>query len=253
MNLQNTQSVSKAVTDLRRAITTELEKTPSLSGKQIDSTKLIVTALDDNNVIAGAQMRASFSSTSSTSGSTSGSTGTEPNRPPDPNRPSTGTSDSQFLGALMIVGTFSQGMGFHGSTTEGGARTGDTAHPTEGAARTGAADTSMMHGDLTAGTYMVRRAAGSTSTSMLQSVEIVDSNQRVVATVPVMGFDFATRDIGAVKDTTRDTTGGDTANPRDASQREASSGISGMQGMSGTNDWNKIYMSIVHHFQPKFG
>lgn len=226
----NTQNVAKAVADLRKAVLSEFEKTPLLQGKALDSSKLSIHACDQGTVIAGAPVTGS---TGLAGGITDpnrpdASRPTDPNRPTDATRPapaSAGRDDGRVVGALFLVGRFSTKMDARGQTMEGsGAQ------------------------DLTGGTYLVKRAATG------QAVQIVDANERVIATVPLIGTQpFPTREFGDPKDLGDPTKNDPTKDSSKNDPRATDPARTEMGQVTGTNDWDKIYMSILHHFQPKFG
>jgi hypothetical protein len=203
------QAVTKALGDLRQAIRTELEKSAFIQGKGVDMASLIITTGDQGHAIAGAPA----------SGGTlpGGGLGGDRTPPPDPNRPDPDQpgagapgqgqlgqplDEKQIVGVVMLVGSFRP--------------RGDlTAQPAE----------SSFRGDMSGGTYTVRRASGTSPMVML-----VDSNDRTVATVPILGFQ-----------------------DRMGSEPGEASTVPGEMRTGGKEDWGRIYLSILHYFRPGMG
>lgn len=229
------QNVSKAVADLRKAVLGEFEKAAFLQGKPIDSSKLLITTADQNAVIAGAPItsRAGL-------GGVTDPNRPDPARPTDPNRSdpnqvaTASAMRDDVIGVVLFSGHFAARM-------EGG-------QPKE---------------EVKAGTYLVKR--GSTG----QNFQLVDANERVVATVPLLagpGRDIPTREIGKdplkdpakdpLKDPTKDPgqdPGAPKKDPLSTDPARASAGQTTTVPMAGSFDWDRVYMSILHHFEPKFG
>jgi hypothetical protein len=200
------QAVTKALSDLRQAIRTELEKSAFLLGKGVDMASLIITTGDQGHAIAGAP---------ASGGTLPGGLGGDRNPPPDPNRPDPNKpgvagqgqigqvlDEKQIVGVVMFVGSFRS-------------RGDMTAQPTE----------SSFRGDMSGGTFTVRRASGTSPMVML-----VDSNDRTVATVPILGFQ-----------------------DRMGNQPGEASTVPDEMRTSGKEDWGRIYLSILHYFRPGMG
>jgi hypothetical protein len=198
------QAVTKALGDLRDAVRMELEKSAFLQGKGVDMASLIITTGNAANAIAGAPA----------SGGTlpGGGLGGDRNPPPDPNRPDPtkpgagapgqgvdALGEQQIVGVVMLVGSFRPRLDMK-------------AQPAE----------SSFRGDVAGGTYTVRRAGSS------PMVQLVDSNDRTVATVPIIGF-------------------------QDKEMGGDASTVPGDMRSNNRGDWGRIYLSILHFFQPDMG
>jgi hypothetical protein len=204
--LATAPTVGKAVADLRRAVLTEFEKIPFLQEQPLDSARLVVTTCDQGTVIAGAPtMRATTIGVPADvdrpvdpTRAPDATHPADPARPADPTRPVGAMTDGgEVLGALLLIGSFPRGMEVEGQPAEASYRD-----------------------ELAGGTFLIKRASGTR-----RAVQIVDSVDRVIATVPIIGL-----------------------TPTDAKPSTPANAST-----MGASDWDEVYMSILHHFQPKLG
>jgi hypothetical protein len=225
------QSVTGAIQELRRTIAAELGRMPAMQDRPVDESKLYVLTTDRNNVIAGAPTR----------GATIGAGGETPGAGRELTR------DADTIGVVMLVGNFETSTSTRG-------------RPTEGSAPIGASG----------GTFVVRKAAGGMNAGGMNTVELVDSRDQVVATIPVMQFHSAPSPMGGQ---TGQTGQGQTGQGQTGQGQTGQTGQSGQAGQTGQTgqtagqegrqtgmglrssgeDWGRIYMSIVHYFSPDLG
>jgi hypothetical protein len=190
-------SVATALETLRATVLAEVVKVPAMQDLGVAEPEVVITSIGANNLIAGVAVP--MSGAAAATGPQSQTVG------PEGAAAIPVARDPRVVGVVFMVGSFPRPIDARGGVIE-----------------------SAFEGELQGGTFLVRR-----ETPGSREVQIVDSRDQTIATVPVLE---PVQAISATPSGAVEATPAAVVSPTDAPA-----------------DWSRIYMSIVHYFHPELG
>ncbi len=230
------QTVSQTLTDCRRAVMAELEKSANQRGQRLDSLNLIISSCREGSLVGGAPTSMGMVPKSSEERSVNPDPGQE-ERPGLPGQApiSAAPRSEDALGMVLLVGTFG---GLGSEITAGSAQ---------------------QTGGISAGSYLVRADPASGN-----AIQLVGMDDRAVATIRLDSGHHRFLPPGIEKKPVDDELEGrreDHPSAKVPPGKERKAGdehLGGGDHLGGgamdqldRNDWPRIYMAIVHFLDPR--